>query len=56
MRACEESLYIRFPIVMISIILSIAIFNESVISFGYVLIVMLLLIDLMRRPSDKEFS
>ena len=41
---------------MISIILAIAIFNESIISFGYVLIVMLLMIDLFGLSKNKDYS
>ena len=44
------------PLVMISIILAIAIFNESIIAFGYILIVMLLMIDLVRLSASKDGS
>jgi len=42
----------RFPIIMISIILAVAIFNETVISFGYIVIVMALMRDLLSKSKD----
>ena len=42
----------RFPIIMISIILAVAIFNETVISFGYIVIVMALMRDLLSKSND----
>ena len=41
---------------MISIILIAALFNESLISFGYVLIVMLLITDLYQLGIHKNYS
>ena len=41
---------------MISTILAVAIFNESIISFGYILIVMFLMIDLVRLSASKDRS
>ena len=55
-KACQENLFIRLPILVISFILAIAIFNESLISFGYVIIVMLLIIDLLGLSQSKECS
>ena len=54
--SCEESLYIRFPIVMVSLILAIAIFNETVISLGYLLIAMLLIIDLFGLSESDNYA
>lgn len=53
-KSCEESLYIRFPIVMVSLILAIAIFNESVVSLGYLLIDMILIIDLLSLTKSQD--
>ena len=41
---------------MVSIILAISLFNESIISFGYVLIVMLILFDVIsiHQRTDKS--
>lgn len=56
MKSGEENLFIRLPIVMISTILAISIFNESIVSFGYILIVMLLMIDLVSLSASKDRS
>ena len=46
-KACQESLFIRLPILVVIFILAIALFNESVVSLGYVIIAMALMIDLI---------
>ena len=55
-KSMEESIFIRLPIVVITVILTIAIFNESIISFGYIVIVMLLMTDLVRLSANNENS
>lgn len=55
-KSMEESIFIRLPIVVITVVLTIAIFNESIISFGYIVIVMLLMTDLVRLSANNENS
>ena len=41
----SETLYTTFPIMLIAFTLAISIFNQSILSFGYIIFVMVLVID-----------
>lgn len=44
-KSWSETLYTTFPIVLIAFTLAISIFNQSILSFGYIIFVMILVFD-----------
>ena len=44
-KSWSETLYETFPIMLIAFTLAISIFNQSILSFGYIIFVMILVFD-----------
>lgn len=57
MKSWTETLYTTFPIMLIAFTLAISIFNQSILSFGYIVFVMVLTIDniqFLKKRGDKD--
>ena len=45
MKSWSENLFTTFPILLIAFTLAISIFNQSILSFGYIIFVLVLVLD-----------
>lgn len=50
----SEALYTTFPIILIAFTLAISIFNQSILSFGYIIFVMILVFDNINFLKQRE--
>lgn len=53
-KSWTETIYTTFPILLIAFTLAISIFNQSILSFGYIIFVMVLVVDNIKFLKDIQ--